>query len=298
MRRQFSYFALAAGFVLALAFTFGCSSDDGGGDGGKIPSSPSEAVSSSSFLIGLSSSSLLPSECLYSGVCIPIAFETCLSIGGQVVEICPVASSSSFVSSSSNSSAVASSSSKAVFSSSSISSNSSISVVLGPSVSYGDETYQTVVIGTQTWFKRNLNYNVEGSECYNNDPANCATYGRLYNWETARKVCPSGWHLPSNAEWDTLIGDNYSTAGTELKAKSGWSEDRNGTDNYGFSALPGGRGNSDGTFGTIGYRGNWWSATEFNASDAYFRYMYYVSKRVEEDNNLKSFFYSVRCVKD
>jgi uncharacterized protein (TIGR02145 family) len=131
-------------------------------------------------------------------------------------------------------------------------------------VPYQEENYEAVLIGEQTWLARNLNYNVSGSRCYGDNTggdslSNCGKYGRLYNWATAMKgaassnsnpsgvqgICPGGWHIPSNAEWDALIttvGDS-STAGTKQKTKNGWTAHTtygNGTDDYGFSALPGG----------------------------------------------------------
>jgi uncharacterized protein (TIGR02145 family) len=159
--------------------------------------------------------------------------------------------------------------------------------------------YRTVQIDTQRWMAENWNCNIGSSVCYDNKPANCAKYGRLYNWTTANGVCPPGWHLPSDAEWKTLVnfvGGSY-IAGIELKSTSGWSNDGNGTDAYDFSALPGGNGFSDGSFGNVGYHGNWWSASEYDASYAFSRSMTYGAS-VYRNYGDKTDFSSVRCVQD
>jgi len=129
------------------------------------------------------------------------------------------------------------------------------------------KTYKTVKIGTQIWMAENLNYNAEGSDCYNN-LKNCEIYGRLYNWEIARKSCPNGWRLPGDADWKTLIA-TVNGDGEILNAKSGWEKcSRNGTDDYGFSALPGGSTFYDYSY-DIGRGGYWWSASEHNNYEAY-----------------------------
>jgi uncharacterized protein (TIGR02145 family) len=166
--------------------------------------------------------------------------------------------------------------------------------------------YGTVAIGKQVWMAENLNYNANGSNCYGNQESNCQRYGRLYNWNAARSACPNGWHLPSDAEW-TMLTDfvgGSKVAGTKLKAKSGWNEygwfskkSGNGTDDYDFSALPGG-GSSSGYFGSVGYRSYWWSSTEDYAADAWNRCIYYDRASVYRGGNDKSDFFSVRCVQD
>jgi len=192
-------------------------------------------------------------------------------------------------------------------------------------------SYKTVRIGDQTWMAENLNYVVEGSKCYSNISANCDKYGSLYNWVTAMNlpascnssicssqiqlphqgICPSGWHIPSYAEWNTLSNYVQSNSGCSscdarlLKATSGWNNrsdgfSGNGTDEYEFSALPGGNGGSDGSFLSVGYDGYWWSANEddYGSSRAYGRYMRYNYDYAYWYGYAKSNLQSVRCVQD
>jgi len=159
------------------------------------------------------------------------------------------------------------------------------------------QTYKTVKFGNQTWMAENLNYHASsGSWCYGEDgydimserklsskeiQAYCDKYGRLYDWETAMAICPVGWHLPSREEWNDLVSAVGGTdaAGKKLKSKSGWKKwdkwgSGNGTDEYGFSALPGGYRLSDGRFGYAGYNGLWWTSTKSFRSDyAYYWHM-------------------------
>jgi uncharacterized protein (TIGR02145 family) len=161
-----------------------------------------------------------------------------------------------------------------------------------------DKVYQATTIGGKTWMAQNLDYSTQsGSWCYNNNSSNCNTYGRMYDWGIAKNACPSGWHLPTKDEWDALVA-SVGGAGKKLKATSGWSDNGNGTDDYGFSALPGGSCYSGGNFSNVGYNGYWWTATEDIADYAYFRYMYYNYDGVYSLNDNKSYAWSVRCVGD
>jgi uncharacterized protein (TIGR02145 family) len=126
-------------------------------------------------------------------------------------------------------------------------------------------TYRTVKIGGQTWMAENLNYKTDSSWCYKNSASNCNAYGRLYSWNAAMKACPAGWHLPSEEEWEELFrfvneehkhssrgsdgsDGTYNDAYKKLKSKRGWGnisfitsvDNGNGTDDYGFRAMPGG----------------------------------------------------------
>jgi uncharacterized protein (TIGR02145 family) len=191
--------------------------------------------------------------------------------------------------------------------------------------------YQFVLIDAQTWMAENLNYDVPSNDtdvCYDYNSDNCNTYGRLYNWATAMNgsasstanpsgvqgVCPSGWHLPSDAEWNILMkfvnpscseNANCANAATKLKATSGWTDcmgnpsgNNNGTDEFGFSALPGGAYFDNIGSTNAGCYGYWWSASEYNSSRAYRRYMDYYFDFAQYDSINKDLLFSVRCVKD
>jgi len=158
--------------------------------------------------------------------------------------------------------------------------------------------YKVVRIGGKMWMAENLNYQPKSgnSWCYDNDNANCAKYGRLYDWNTAISVCPAGWHLPTRGEWDYLVNLNggKETAGKRLKAISG----RNNNDN-GFSALLGGY-RSGGYFDyqSADDFGYWWTATDYGSGNAYYRSMTYLNGRVVESGYGVGVGLSVRCVSD
>ena len=163
------------------------------------------------------------------------------------------------------------------------------------------KTYKTVKIGEQTWMAENLNYNAKGSKCYENKPANCQKYGRLYYWNTV--ACPKSWHLPDSTEWNILteaVGGEEK-ADKILKATSGWKDNGNGEDKFGFAALPGGFGEegNDGDFHYVGDYGYWWSATAVDDDIVYSRFMSYNSESVRKNyGNINDKLYSIRCVKD
>jgi uncharacterized protein (TIGR02145 family) len=163
-----------------------------------------------------------------------------------------------------------------------------------------------VKIGEQTWMAENLNYKAKEnanyrpnrSICYENDESNCEKYGRLYKRNMAKRACPSGWRLPKDEEWQKLAdfaGDEF-IAGKKLKAKSGWQEDGNGTDEYGFAALPGGLCYEPGNCHSASSKGQWWTATQFGAA-VIMRAMNYDNEHVFNLNCNEANFLSVRCIK-
>ena len=163
------------------------------------------------------------------------------------------------------------------------------------------KVYRLVGINGHVWMAENLNFAAKGSKCYNNRAENCVKYGRLYDWYTADTVCPAGFHLPSDDEWTTLkdtVG-GWETAGTKLKSTSGWNGNGSGTDNFKFSALPGGGSHdSGGKFSDAGNDGDWWSVTEYGASKAGLLNLNYRYGRFGLCLGYKWNLYSVRCVQD
>jgi len=188
-------------------------------------------------------------------------------------------------------------------------------------------TYSVVEIGDQCWFSENLRTTVyaddsaipevtgnsawyglnTGARCdYQNDAANVTTYGRLYNWYAVNNgsgLCPSGWHVPTDGEWTNL--KNYISSqgfsgmvGTALKSTAGWSGSGNGTDDFGFSALPGGlRYDNVGVFYDVGGYGYWWSSSP-SGGDAWRRALKYDPPGFYRYNDDPRNGFSVRCLRD
>jgi uncharacterized protein (TIGR02145 family) len=213
-------------------------------------------------------------------------------------------------------------------------------------------TYNTVLIGAQCWTKENLKVTKYNDGTLIGDSTNSTwgtaaigartgyvatgvssgdyvgTFGYLYNWyavNDARKICPSGWHVPTDPEWTIMIqaldpsqavnsgnvltftGTQSTTAGTLMKSAVtntsvgvglGWNPGSPGTNTSGFTALPGGFRNSAGSFSLVRNYALFWSATEDGSSYAWSRSPYSGSGDVDRDSGSKSFGASVRCLRD
>jgi uncharacterized protein (TIGR02145 family) len=193
-------------------------------------------------------------------------------------------------------------------------------------------SYTTVTIGSQVWMKENLktskyrngnpiptnlsdadwqNTTIGAYAIYNNDVANNTTYGKLYNWYAVtdpRGLCPAGWHLPSDAEWTTL--ENFlggaSVAGGKMKSTGTieggtglwYSPNQDATNSSGFTGLPGGSRFFNGSYGSFGFYGFWWSSTEFSSTVAWNRNLDYFNGNSGRSNDFKSNGLSVRCLRD
>jgi len=189
---------------------------------------------------------------------------------------------------------------------------------LNPEIDYGEMTdardgqvYKTVKINGQLWMAENLNYadsvkspSLKGSSwCYKNSLDSCAKYGRLYTWASAiDSLCPSGWHLPSYEEWNTLI---YARSGNWLRSSSNWAQSRFDTkipddDSFngsGFTALPAGDA-IDGTAFDVGKKANFWSVTEYDDETGYVMGVDYEYDMPLLYHYTKTYGMSVRCLKD
>jgi len=168
------------------------------------------------------------------------------------------------------------------------------------------QRYRIVQIGNLVWMAENLNYKIDNSWCYDYNDANGKKYGRIYTWDAAMAAPPAGWRLPTRSDWDNLeTAVGYGRCSVKLKTVSGWNKDDrgnngNGTDDYGFSALPGGCryiDRSDGDFGGIGEYGNWWTASEGEKGYAHRRDIRceYSGAMLDQIRS-KDFGASVRCV--
>jgi len=174
------------------------------------------------------------------------------------------------------------------------------------------KTYRYVKIGNQTWMAQNLDFVTDaGNWCYENNVDNGGVYGRLYTWEVSTKACPSGWHLPSDAEWSELtsyLGGDH-VAGDKLKEidTTHWSSPNSkATNESGFEALPGGflvdrsayNNQPNIQFQSIGKMSIWWSSNTYSGDYAYDRSITNYLANVRRTIDPKTVGLSVRCVKD
>lgn len=196
-------------------------------------------------------------------------------------------------------------------------------------IDYDGNVYDTVIIGTQTWFKQNLKVThydngvpipnvtdnaawanlATGARCYyNNDSvANDSIYGPLYNWyavNDTNNICPEGWHVSTNAEWtatEIYLGGTAIAGGKMKEAGTAhWLSPNTGaTNSSGFTGLPGGmRDPVNNNFGTIWENGLWWTSTLYNSSMAWSTYLWYLFAGVDHNPGTKKYGFSIRCVKD
>ena len=149
---------------------------------------------------------------------------------------------------------------------------------------------------------KNLNsWTFSGSSCYEKKKDNCRKYGRLYDFETAKRICPKGWRLPTDADWTALAKALGENGGAKLKSRDGWENDEdvsgNGNDEKGFRALPSGI-VYEGSYMYRGFHTYFWTSTEHDSSMAYYRSLSYDASDVYRYYNFKTAGYSVRCVQN
>jgi uncharacterized protein (TIGR02145 family) len=200
---------------------------------------------------------------------------------------------------------------------------------------FDGKVYTSIIINGQEWMQQNLavtkyrngdpipsgltnttwqNTTNGAYAFYNNDAANNTTYGKLYNWyavNDSRGLCPTGWHVPSDAEWTTLInymdpsqnssawGTQSAVAGGRMKSTTGWNYSNTGaTNESGFTGLPGGIRYASGGNSLIGLGGRWWSSTEKEFDGVWGRGLVHSSSLVFRYVHDRRSGLSVRCVRD
>lgn len=186
-------------------------------------------------------------------------------------------------------------------------------------VTYSGKTYNTVAVGTQCWFKENLNVGtmIQGAQaqsdngtiekyCYNNVAGNCDIYGGLYLWSEAMQyvttsgakgICPAGWHIPSKTELETLQ-TAVNSSSNALKSVGQGSGNGAGTNTSGFSGLLAGSRNTDFTFSNLGYSTGIWGSTELGATFAYNFVLEYYGSAADWGYFDKENGFSIRCIKN
>ncbi len=209
--------------------------------------------------------------------------------------------------------------------------------ICGTPVDYEGQSYSTIEIGDQCWFAENLNVGkrIDSTSnqtdndtiekyCYRDSIEYCDTYGGLYIWDemmqystdtAVQGICPDGWHVSTNHEWKILEGTVDSLygvgdpewdikgfrgydAGHNLKSQKGWGSGFNGSDAYGFTALPGGYRSYATSYGSLGEYGYWWTSFEYDTDNGWNRNLYSGYRDICQHENVKSFGFSVRCLKD
>ncbi|MEP7143093.1 MAG: fibrobacter succinogenes major paralogous domain-containing protein [Ferruginibacter sp.] len=168
------------------------------------------------------------------------------------------------------------------------------------------KVYKFKHIGNQVWMTQNLNYEMEGSWCYDDLLENCATYGRLYEWNAGLSAAPPGWHIPSLWEWTNFIdyfGSNY-IAGGKMKetGTEHWLSPNTYADNSsGFTALPGGSRSYLGTYFHLGETGAWWIAQNCGSGcqmEVYLKYDNEIAEGNYSGGTSESNGLAIRCIRD
>lgn len=189
------------------------------------------------------------------------------------------------------------------------------------------KTYGTTQIGDQCWMAENLNIGtrIDGvldqsqqtpevieKYCYNDNEVNCDIYGGMYQWHEAmqytdvqgvRGICPEGWHLPTNLDWSQLrsylsANGHYGTEAVALKSTYGWYNNGNGTDDFGFTALPAGRRHTTTEFIELTKNAIFWSSTKVTSVTAHYSMMTYNNNQIVKSYRSRWCGISIRCIKN